>query len=100
MAKVVSLKRHKRSGMGRARRLERIKDELLKSYGIDLNSLLASEPASTLTIDDFEELTERILTAIDVFCEERPSVTVHDVLYTLENVKDIIKDSNAWEVDD
>ncbi|OCC14603.1 hypothetical protein DBT_1917 [Dissulfuribacter thermophilus] len=101
MGKVVPLKRHKRSGRGRVRRLEKIKDELLRFHGIDLDSLLASEPASTLTIDEFEDLTERILTTIDAFCEEHPSVTVHDVLYTLENVKDIIKDnSTTGEIDE
>ncbi len=100
MGKIVPLKNHKRSGRGRARRLEKIKDELLRYHGIDLDSLLASEPASSLTIDEFEELTERILNAIDDFCEEHPSITVHDVLYTLENVKDIIKDNSAGELDE
>ena len=100
MGKVVPLKSHKRSGRGRARRLEKIKDELLRYHGIDLDSLLASEPASTLTIDEFEDLTERILNAIDAFCEEHPAITVHDVLYTLENVKDIIKDNSVGEIDE
>ncbi len=93
MAKVVPLKKRKRSGLGRVRRLQKIKDELLKFHGIDLDSLLALEPASSLTLNDFEELTERILTAIDDFCEDHPDITVHDVLYTIENVKDIIKEN-------
>ena len=100
MAKVLSLSGHKRSGRGRVRRLEKIKDELLRFHGIDLDSLLASEPASGLTVDQFEDLTERILGTIDEFCEENPRVTVHDVLYTLENVKEIIREHTFQEGDE
>ena len=79
---------------GRKRRnLGKIKEELLLHYGIDLDRLMASETASTLTIEEFEALTDRILETIDSFCEEHPSTTVHDILYTIENVKDIIKDT-------
>ena len=95
MVKVLKLEKQKRSGRGRTRRLERIKDELLRFHGIDLDSLLASEPATSLSVDQFEELTERILSSIDEFCEEHPQVTVQDVLYTLENVKDVIRDNSA-----
>jgi hypothetical protein len=99
MGKVVSIRDRKRSGRGHAHRLEKIKEELLGYYGIDLDSLLASEPATNLSVDQFDELTERILVAVDDFCEEHSKVTVHDVLYILENVKDIIRE-NSTEEDD
>ncbi len=94
MGKVVNITEGRRIRRGRSRRLDKIKEELLRFHGIDLDELLSSEPASSLTIDQFEDLTERILTAIDDFCEEYPNVTIHDVLYTLENVKEIIKDNS------
>ncbi len=93
MAKILTIHGRSRTGLGRARKLEHIKDELARYHGIDLDELMASGPASGLTIDQFEELSESILHAIDDFCENHPRVTVHDVLYTLENVKDIIKDN-------
>jgi hypothetical protein len=99
MGKVVSIRDKKRSGRGHAHRLQKIKEELLGYYGIDLDSLLASEPAINLSADQFDELTERILVAVDIFCEEHSKVTVHDVLYILENVKDIIRE-NSTEEDD
>ncbi len=99
MGKIVSIRDRKRSGRGHAHRLEKIKEELSEYYGIDLTSLLASEPATNLSVDQFDELTERILVAIDDFCEEHPKVTVHDVLYILENVKDIVRE-NSTEEDD
>ena len=99
MGKVVSIRDRKRSGRGHAHRLEKIKGELSGYYGIDLDSLMASEPVSNLSVDQFNELTERILVAIDDFCEEYSKVTVHDVLYILENVKDIIRE-NSTEKDD
>jgi len=99
MAKVVSIKDNKRSARGRTRRLEKIKEELIRFHGIDLDHLMSTEPATSLTIDQFEELTERILTAVDDFCDEHPQVTIHDVLYTLENVKDIIRDNSGAEED-
>lgn len=100
MGKVVSIQNIKRSSRGRMRRLEKIKEELSRYHGIDLDYLMASEPATSLTVDHFEELTERILNTVDDFIEEQPKVTVHDVLFTLENVKDIIKDNSAVEEDD
>ena len=93
MTNVVSIKDFKRSRRGRTRRLENIKDELLRFHGIDLDELMANEPATSLNLDQFEVLTENILTAIDEFCETHPEVTVHDLLYTLENVKEIIRDN-------
>ena len=100
MGKVVSIRDKKRSGRGHAHRLQKIKEELLGYYGIDLDSLLASEPAINLSADQFDELTERILVAVDIFCEEHSKVTVHDVLYILENVKDIIRENSTEEEDD
>jgi len=97
MGKVVSIQDRKRSGRGHAHRLEKIKEELSGYYGIDLDSLLASEPATNLSVDQFDELTERILVVIDDFCEEHSKVTVHDVLYILENVKDIVRENSTEE---
>ncbi len=99
MGKIVSIQDRKRSGRGHAHRLEKIKEELSEYYGIDLNSLLASEPATNLSVDQFDELTERILVAIDDFCEAHSKVIVHDVLYVLENVKDVVRE-NSTEEDD
>ena len=97
MGKVVSIRDRKRSGRRHAHSLEKIKEELSEYYGIDLDSLLASEPVSNLTVDQFDELTERILVVLDDFCEEHSKVTVHDVLYILENVKDIVRENSAEE---
>ncbi len=99
MGEVVNISEGRRSRRGRSRRLENIKEELLRFHGIDLDELLSSEPASSLTIDQFEDLTEKILTTVDDFCEEYPNVTIHDVLYTLENVKDIIRDNSPVDED-
>ncbi len=99
MGEVVNISEGRRSRRGRSRRLENIKDELLRFHGIDLDELLSSEPASSLTIDQFEDLTEKILATVDDFCEEYPNVTIHDVLYTLENVKDIIRDNTPADED-
>jgi spore coat polysaccharide biosynthesis protein SpsF (cytidylyltransferase family) len=99
MGIVVSIRDKKRSGRGHVHRLEKIKEELSEYYGIDLDYLMASEPVSSLTVDQFDELTERILAAVDDFCEENSKVTVHDVLYILENVKDIVRE-NSTEEDD
>ncbi len=93
MGKIVNFAKGARSRNRRPRKLEAIKEELLKYHGIDLDQLIASEPATTLTLEEFELLTDRILESIDLFCEEHPSATVHDVLYTLENVREIIKDT-------
>lgn len=99
MTKVVSIRDCKRSYRGRTRRLETIKEELLRFHGIDLDHLMSNEPATSLTVDQFEDMTERILAAVDDFCEEHPQVTIQDVLYTLENVKDIIRDNSMVEED-
>jgi spore coat polysaccharide biosynthesis protein SpsF (cytidylyltransferase family) len=99
MGIVVSIRDKKRSGRGHVHRLEKIKEELSEYYGIDLDYLMASEPVSNLTVDQFDELTECILAAVDDFCEENSKVTVHDVLYILENVKDIVRE-NSTEEDD
>ena len=99
MGKVVSIWDRRRSGLGHTRRLEKIKKELSEYYGIDLDSLMALEPVSDLTVDQFDELTERILDVVDGFCEENSKITVHDVLYILENVKDAVRE-NATEEDD
>lgn len=93
MGKLLPFKRNTSPSRYRRRKLEKIKEELLLYHGIDLDRLIASEPATTLTIEHFETLTDNILETIDSFCEEHPSATVHDILYTLENVKDIIKDT-------
>ncbi|MDD5450442.1 MAG: hypothetical protein PHT49_00900 [Desulfovibrionales bacterium] len=93
MAKVVSIKNKRVVKKGRGRRLAVIKEELLRFHGIDLDHLLASEPAKALTVDEYEDFAERILEVVDEFCEEHPHLTIHDIFYTLENVKDIIKDN-------
>jgi len=97
MGKIISITRRTKPRRGTPKRLEQIKRELIRSYGIDLDQLLASEPASKLTIDEFEDLTERLLATVDEFCEEHTEATVHDVLYTLENVKDIIRETTEPE---
>ena len=93
MGKLLQFEKGTRPSRRSRRNLEKIKEELLKHHGIDLDRLIAAETASTLTIEEFENLTDRILETIDSFCEEHPSATVHDILYTIENVKDIIKDT-------
>jgi hypothetical protein len=93
MTKILRMGGRPKARHKKPRKLEAIKEELLKYHGIDLDRLIAAEPASTLTLEEFETLTDRILESIDHFCEEHPSATVHDVLYTLENVKEIIKDT-------
>jgi hypothetical protein len=97
MGIVVSILDRKRSSRGHVHRLEKIKEELSEYYSIDLDYLMASEPVSNLTVDQFDELTERILVAVDDFCEENSKVTVHDVLYILENVKDIVRENSTEE---
>ncbi len=93
MGEIVNIRDRKRSDRGHTYRLERIKEELARYYDIDLDYLMASEPVSNLTIDQFENLTEGILSVIDDFLEEYPKVTLHDILYILENVKDIIREN-------
>lgn len=93
MSKVVSIKNKKTVKRGRDRRLNAIKEELLRCHGIDLDRLLACEPAKVLTVDEYEEFAERVLEAIDEFCTDHPHLTLHDIFYTLENVKEIIKDN-------
>ncbi len=96
MGKIVNIKQARRKTARKSRSLETIKAELLRDHGIDLDELMSVDPATTLTFDQFEELTERILTTIDSFCSEYSNVTVQDVFYTLENVRDVIKD-NSWD---
>ncbi len=93
MGKLLPFKKIAGASKRRPRRLEKIKEELLLYHGIDLDKLITAEPATTLTIDEFELLTDKILETIDAFCEEHPSTTIHDILYTIENVKEIIKDT-------
>ncbi len=93
MTKVVSIKNKKTVKRGRTKRLSAIKEELLRCHGIDLDRLLAAEPAKVLTVDEYEDFAERMLEVIDEFCTEHPHLTLHDIFYTLENVKDIIKDN-------
>ncbi len=93
MGKLLKFDKGVRQHRRRRRDLEKIKEELLLHHGIDLDRLIAAETASSLTIEEFETLTDRILETIDTFCEEHTSATVHDILYTIENVKDIIKDT-------
>lgn len=93
MTKVVSIKNKRKIKKGRDRRLAAIKEELLRCHGIDLDNLMTSERAKILTVDEYEDFAERILEVVDEFCDEHPHLTIHDIFYTLENVKDIIKDN-------
>ncbi len=93
MGKLLPFKKVAGASKRGPRRLEKIKEELLLYHGIDLDKLINAEPASTLTIDEFELLTDKLLETIDAFCEDHPTTTVHDILYTIENVKEIIKDT-------
>ncbi|MEF3167761.1 MAG: hypothetical protein K6360_00265 [Deltaproteobacteria bacterium] len=96
MEKVVSMKDFTGSNRGRVRRLEAIKQELLRSFDIDLDELLSREPPSRLSEEEFDELIDRILATIDTFCEEHSQTSINDLLWALEDVKDIIKE-NASE---
>ncbi len=93
MGKLLPFKRVPGASKKKSRRLEKIKEELLLYHGIDLDKLITAEPATSLTIDEFELLTDKLLETIDAFCEDHPTTTVHDILYTIENVKEIIKDT-------
>jgi hypothetical protein len=93
MGKLLQFKKVSAPLRHRYRKLEKIKEELLRYHGIDLDSLMASEPATSLSVDQFDALTDRILETIDLFCEEHPATTVHDILYTIENVKEIIRET-------
>ena len=93
MAKIVSIKDRKKAQRGRKRRLEQLKEELLRLHGIDLDRLLANEPVQGLTMDEFQDLTEQLLEVIELFCEDHPHVTVQDLLYALESLKEIIRES-------
>ncbi len=99
MADVISIKDKTRIRRGRLRRLEQIKEELLRLYGIDLDQLLAKEPVQGLTLDEFQKLTEDILEVIEQFCAEHPTVTVQDLLYTLESLKEIIRETALEKMD-
>ncbi|WP_022852987.1 hypothetical protein [Thermodesulfatator atlanticus] len=93
MAEIISIKDKKRIKRGRSKRLKALKEELLRVHGIDLDRLMASEPAIGLTMEEFHELTEQLLEIIDTFCETHPHVAVEDILYVLENLKEIIRDT-------
>ena len=93
MSKVVSISNREKAKRGRARRLEQIKEELLRVHGIDLDRLLANEPVQGFTMEEFQQLTERLLETIEDFCNEHPHITVQDLLYTLESLKEIIRES-------
>jgi len=93
MSKVISIKDREKARRGRAKRFEQLKEELLRLHGIDLDRLLANEPIQGLTMEEFQELTERLLETIEQFCNAHPHVTVQDLLYTLESLKEIIRDS-------
>jgi len=93
MAKVISIKDQARIKRGRQKRLEQLKDELLRVHGIDLDRLLANEPVQGLTMEEFQDLTEQLLEVIEAFCENHPQVTVQDLLYALESLKEIIRES-------
>ncbi len=99
MAEIISIKDKKRIKKGRARRLELIKEELLRVYGIDLDQLLANEPVQGLTIEEFQKLTEELLRVIERFCAEHQKVTVQDLLYTLESLKEIIRETALENLD-
>ncbi len=97
MAKIISINDREKTKKGRQKRLEQIKDELLRLHGIDLDRLLANEPIQGLTMEEFQELTERLLEVIELFCEDHPHVTVQDLLYALESLKEIIRESAIGE---
>ncbi|NPA49139.1 MAG: hypothetical protein GXO20_04100 [Thermodesulfobacteria bacterium] len=99
MGKVVSIKNKRKAQKGRQRRLEQLKDELLRLHGIDLDRLLANEPVQGLTMEEFQDLTEQLLEVVEVFCEEHPHVTVQDLLYALESLKEIIRESAIEQKD-
>ncbi len=99
MGKVISIKNKKKIQKGRQRRLEQLKDELLRLHGIDLDRLLANEPVQGLTMEEFQDLTEQLLEVVEVFCEEHPHVTVQDLLYALESLKEIIRESAIEQKD-
>ncbi len=99
MSKVISIKDRKRARRGRIRRLEQLKEELLRVHGIDLDRLLANEPVQGLTMEEFQELTERLLETIEYFCNTHPHITVQDLLYTLESLKEIVRESALENTD-
>ncbi|WP_457755485.1 hypothetical protein [Thermodesulfatator indicus] len=93
MAEIISIKDKKRIKKGRSKRLKALKEELLRVHGIDLDRLMAKEPAIGLTMDEFHELIDQLLEVIDTFCEQHSHVAVEDILYVLENLKEIIRDT-------
>ncbi len=99
MVEIISIKDKKRIKRGRVRRLEMIKEELLRVYGIDLDQLLANEPVQGLTLEEFQKLTEELLRVIEHFCAEHEKVTVQDLLYTLESLKEIIRETTLENLD-
>lgn len=95
MAKILKIHgRKNRSGAGTIRRLDRIKRELVDDYGIDLERLMSNQPITTLTANDFDIFVESVLSTIDEFCNNYPEVTIQDILYALENVKEIVRETS------
>lgn len=98
MGKIINLVDVKKTKKWHEKRLAAIKEELLQNYNIDLDKLLhlANEPLINLSMEEFEELTERIMDVIDDFCEKRPNVTVQDLFFVLDSVKEIIRENAEY----
>jgi hypothetical protein len=100
MAKILYINGSRgRSGAGRIRRLDRIKKELSDDYGIDLDRLMGEQPLTTLSVNDFDQFVESVLSTIDEFCNSYPDVTIQDILYALENVKEIVRETGEIDRD-
>ena len=100
MTKILHINRLKnRAGKRRHRTLDSIKKELIDVYGIDLDKLMADKPVTSLSINEFDLLTESILVTIDEFCENYQDATVQDILYVLENVKEIVRETGEIDSD-
>lgn len=93
MKKVIDISDAMKSQQWQAKRLETIKQELIKYYNIDLDKLLAQEPVINLSIEEFEELTEDVIETIDKFCEIHQNVTIQDIFFVLDNVREIIREN-------
>ena len=61
---------------------------------------MAAQPITSLTVEDFDIFVESVLTAIDDFCTDYPTVTIQDILYALENVKEIVRETGDINKDD
>ena len=100
MAKILKIHEGRnRTGAGTFRRLDRIKKELVNDYGIDLDRLMSTQPITTLTVNDFDVFVESVLSTIDEFCDNYPDVTIQDILYALENVKEIVRETGEIDKD-